>query len=63
MLNWGIPWGNRRGGNTGNPDIDGYYTFDSSRVLPKLNYFNDEQNVIIKRLGKIWEEVVSNEER
>lgn len=57
MLNWEMPWGNRRGGNTGNPDIDKYCTFDSSRVLPKLNYSMDEQRTIEHRLGKIWVEV------
>ena len=27
MLEWQVPWGKRRGGNTGNPDIDSHPTF------------------------------------
>lgn len=57
MLDWQVAWGNRRGGNTGNPDIDEHPTFAKNRVIPNLTIAQDVEDLIIKRLGDIWKEV------
>src|SRR3989338_4511685 len=57
MLDWQVAWGKRRGGNTGNPDIDRHSTFAKDRVVPALIITQDVEKVIVKRLGNIWEEV------
>lgn len=57
MLDWQIAWGKRRGGNTGNPDIDMYITFTKNLVMPMLTITQEVQDLITKRLGYIWLEV------
>lgn len=63
MLDWQIAWGKRRGGNTGNPNIDTYATFTKDLVMPTLVITRKSQDLIEKRFSHIWTEVNKIAER
>jgi len=56
MIVWDKKWGNRRGGNTGNPDIDTYPTFSEERILAGggASLETESDHYINERVGNLW---------